>query len=118
MLSSPGYIHNWHHGSCLVYFSRLAIIRDAQSYAVWREGKWQHLATSVFLCADSTKLLFKIFVFLVSIMMQTFVAVSFHTLYITEPVVSSLPTLIQELNNPWHASLDASSFKLNTILLF
>ncbi len=79
-------------------------------YEAWRRGRWYQLITSGFLHADGTHLLLNMFVFFFfgPILEQTIGNSSFLILYFTALVVSSLPTLIQERNNPRYASLGAS----------
>ena len=79
-------------------------------YEAWRHGKWYQLVTSGFLHANGTHLLVNMFVFFFfgPVLEQAIGASSFLILYFTALVVSSLPTLIQERNNPRYASLGAS----------
>ncbi len=79
-------------------------------YEAWREGKWHQLITSGFLHADGTHLLLNMFVFFFfgPVLEQEIGMSSFLILYFTALVASSLPTLIQERNNPRYASLGAS----------
>lgn len=79
-------------------------------YEAWREGKWYQLITSGFLHADGTHLLLNMFVFFFfgPVLEQEIGMSSFLILYFTALVASSLPTLIQERNNPRYASLGAS----------
>jgi len=79
-------------------------------YEAWRQGRWYQLITSGFLHADGSHLLLNMFVFFFfgPILEQAIGSVSLVVLYFTALVVSSLPTLIQERNNPRYASLGAS----------
>ena len=79
-------------------------------YEAWREGKWHQLITSGFLHADGTHLLLNMFVFFFfgPVLEQEIGTSLFLILYFTALVASSLPTLIQERNNPRYASLGAS----------
>ena len=79
-------------------------------YEAWREGKWHQLITSGFLHADGTHLLLNMFVFFFfgPVLEQAIGMSSFLILYFTALVASSLPTLIQERDNPRYASLGAS----------
>ncbi len=79
-------------------------------YEAWRQGKWHQLITSGFLHADGSHLLINMFVFFFfgPVLNQTIGDASFLALYFTALVASSLPTLIQERDNPRYASLGAS----------
>ncbi len=79
-------------------------------YEAWRQGRWYQLITSGFLHADGSHLLLNmlVFFFFGPILEQTIGGASFLILYFTARVASSLPTLIQERNNPRYASLGAS----------
>ncbi|MEX0681605.1 MAG: rhomboid family intramembrane serine protease [Balneolales bacterium] len=79
-------------------------------FEAWRDGKWHQLVTSGFIHADGSHLLLNMFVFFFfgPVLEQTMGATTFLILYFTALVVSSLPTLIQERNNPRYASLGAS----------
>jgi membrane associated rhomboid family serine protease len=79
-------------------------------YEAWRGGKWHQLITSGFLHADGAHLLLNMFVFFFfgPTLEQTIGTASFVALYFSALVVSSLPTLMQERNNPHYASLGAS----------
>ena len=76
----------------------------------WHQGKWYQLITSGFLHADGAHLLLNMFVFFFfgPVLEQTIGGPSFLVLYFTALVVSSLPTLVMERNNPRYASLGAS----------
>ncbi len=79
-------------------------------YEAWRQGKWYQLVTSGFLHADGGHLLLNMFVFFFfgPVLNQTIGDGLFLGLYMTALIASSLPTLVQERNNPRYASLGAS----------
>lgn len=79
-------------------------------FQAWHEGKWYQLITSGFLHADGTHLLLNMFVFFFfgPVLEQAIGGGLFLPLYFSALIVSSLPTLIQERNNPRYASLGAS----------
>lgn len=79
-------------------------------YEAWNQGKWYQLVTSGFIHADGSHLLLNMFVFFFfgPVLEQTIGSGTFVVLYFTALAASSLPTLIQERNNPRYASLGAS----------
>lgn len=79
-------------------------------YEAWRQRKWHQLITSGFLHADWGHLIVNMFVFFFfgPVLESTIGTPSLIILYFSALVVSSLPTLYTERNNPRYASLGAS----------
>lgn len=79
-------------------------------FEAWKEGKWHQLITSGFLHADGSHLLVNMFVFFFfgPVLERAIGGTLFLPLYFTALIVSSLPSLIKERNNPRYATLGAS----------